>query len=110
MRYIIIVAFYILLFTFGSIFKARAAGTDDLLHPVAHGAGSYALVHLGTVGCKRLTGMGTMPCSLMAGVATAGIGAAVEASQDQSKGNWKKGIAYDLLGIGLSVTVISVEF
>lgn len=110
MKTILTIWFYTVVLVFAFILSASAADTDDLLHPVAHGAGSYALVHIGTVGCKRLTGMGKLPCSLIAGVATASIGAAVEASQNQSKGNWKKGMAYDLIGVGLSIGVINLDF
>lgn len=91
-------------------FAEEQSFTDKMLHPVSHAAGSYALTHAGTVLCKNVTGVGKTTCSFIAGGATALIGIGVEMSQDQTAGNWKKGMAYDVLGIGLSIGIIHLDF
>lgn len=110
MKCVLLVTIYIWLFTFAFIAKAQALDTDKLLHPVAHGAGSYALTHIGTVACKKLTGLGRLPCSLIAGTVTTAIGVGIELQQNQSEGNWKKGIAYDVGGVLIGIGVINLDF
>ena len=84
--------------------------SDDLLHPVAHGAGSYLLTHAGQVVCKKITGLNKTTCSIISGVVTMAIGVAVEATQEQAKGNYKKGLVYDISGVILAVGVIHLDF
>lgn len=87
-----------------------AFDTDSVLHPVAHGAGSYALTHAGTVACKKLTSLNQTACSLISGAVTMGVGIAIEATQEQAEGQWKHGIAYDLAGIGIAIGIINLDF
>ena len=110
MKLILLLTVYIWIFLGITISKAHALNTDSLLHPAAHAGGSYVLTHIGTVACKHITGLSTMPCSLIAGSLATGAGIAVEMSQDQSKGNWKRGIAYDISGVLLSIGVIHLDF
>lgn len=93
-----------------SLAKAQAFTTDDALHPLAHGAGSYALTHAGQVLCKKVTGLSKTPCAFVSGAVVTSIGIAVEVTQDQQAGDWKRGVAYDVAGIALAVGVIHLDF
>lgn len=90
--------------------KASALDTDKVLHPTAHVAGSYALTHVGEVVCKQLTKLSKPICSVISGSLALGVGAAIEASQEQSNGSWKEGILYDASGVGLAIGVIHLDF
>lgn len=87
-----------------------AEDTDTLLHPVAHGAGSYALTHMGEVVCKKVTGLGTLSCTIISAAVATSVGVAVEMTQDQTEGNWKRGLAYDITGVALAIGVINLDF
>jgi len=91
-------------------FLAEAFTSDDLLHPVAHGAGSYMLTHAGQVVCKKITNLEKTTCSVIAAAVTLSVGALVEATQNQSEGNWKKGMLYNASGVALSVGIMSFDF
>ena len=101
---------YIIAGLLSSISYTQAFTTDDALHPVAHGAGSYAITHAATVICKKVTGLDTLPCSLISGSIALSVGVAVELSQDQAQGNYKKGLVYDAAGIGLAIGFINLDF
>lgn len=90
--------------------KASALDTDKVLHPTAHAAGSYALTHVGEVVCRQITKLDKPICSVISGTMALGVGAAIEASQEQSGGTWKKGILYDASGVGLAIGVIHLDF
>jgi len=89
---------------------ADQINTDKLLHPVAHGAGSYVLTHIGEVICVKATDLDKTTCSIISGVVATSAGIAVELLQDQQAGNWKKGVAYDVSGVLLAIGVIHLDF
>lgn len=90
--------------------SASAFDTDQALHPVAHGAGSYALTHMGSIVCTKTTDLSKRACSFIAGAVTLGVGAAIEAAQVQDEGSWKQGMFYDAIGVGVSIAVIHFDF
>lgn len=87
-----------------------AFNTEDILHPVAHGGGSYALTHVGSVLCHKASQLSTLQCSLIGAGSALLLGLAVELTQDQTKRNAAKGIAYDALGAGIAVGIINWDF
>lgn len=89
---------------------AEAFETDDLLHPVAHGAGSYLITHAMTVGCKKITKLKSLPCSLFGAAVAGTVGIAVELTQEQPKKRLFQGLAEDGVGIGLAVGLINIDF
>lgn len=93
-----------------SLQSVWAFDTEDVLHPVAHIGGAYAITHVTHVVCRRVSDRSELFCSLLgAGVAlTAGI--AVEATQSESVGSHSLGVAEDAIGIGLAMTMIHLEF
>lgn len=100
-------AVYIIMGGLLSLSPLSAFTTDDAIHPVAHGGGSYALTHMGYVACKQLTSLKDGPCKLIAASAALSIGIAVEASQSQTKANAMKGLGYDAIGIGVCLGILS---
>ncbi len=91
--------------------RTYAVNSDDLLHPVAHAAGSYAVTHITEVVCKKVSTKSKLTCSLIGvGVAIA-VGAAVEVTQkgEDARGH-ARGILQDLGGAGLAFGIINLDF
>lgn len=90
--------------------KVYAFTSDDLLHPVAHGAGSYLLTHAGEVVCKKITKLNKTTCSIISGVIATGVGVAVEATQSEGMKDHAKSYLENGTGVILAIGVIHVDF
>ncbi len=91
------------------ITNTYAFTSDDLLHPVAHAAGSYMITHVGTVVCKKVTGLSKTPCSIISGAVATGLGVAIEMSQP-SEADHKKSYMQNAAGVLLAIGVIHLDF
>lgn len=106
--------FTLFIFTFWilaicSFSKVQAFTTDDLLHPVAHGAGSYLLTHTGEVICRRLSDWDKTTCSIVSGVVATSIGVAVELTQPK-EANHTKSYIENAAGVILAIGIIHLDF
>lgn len=93
-----------------SFSKVYAFTSDDALHPVAHGAGSYALTHIGEVTCRKLTNFGKLSCSLISGAIATGVGIAVESTQSESAKDHARSYVENATGVILAIGVINLDF
>ena len=92
-----------------SITYVYAFTTDDLLHPVAHGAGSYVITHTSEVICRKITGYGKTTCSIVGGIVATSAGIAVEMTQPKES-NHMKSYLQNASGVLLAIGVIHLDF
>lgn len=103
MKYLLILSWFVL------TSSAFGYTSDDLLHPVAHGAGSYLLTHAGEVVCKKVSGWSKTTCSIISGAVATGIGAAIEATQPPED-NHTKSYVENAAGVILAIGMIHLDF
>lgn len=87
-----------------------AITSEDLLHPVAHGAGSYVITHVSEVVCRKLINMNKLSCSIVGGVLATSAGMLVESTQHESRKDHAKSYIENTTGILLAIGVINVDF
>lgn len=92
------------------ITNSYAFNSDDLLHPVAHGAGSYLLTHSAEVACRKVSNMGKTTCSIIGGLIATTAGIAVELTQHESNRDHAKSLIENGAGVVLAIGVIHLDF
>lgn len=110
MKYIVLVTVYIWVALILTIAKAHAFPSDELIHPVAHGAGSYMLTHVSEVVCVKVSDASKLTCSIVGGMIATTVGIAIEASQKESGKLHANSYIENGAGVLLAIGVINLDF
>ncbi len=88
--------------------NANPVESEEAVHDTAHAAGSFAVNHLLYAGCNSVVGKKNL-CLLSSVATTFGLGLLKE-KLDGPKDNHLKGIIFNSIGLGSSITLIKLSY
>lgn len=87
-----------------------AINQDDLLHGAAHFGGEYVVTHVGEVICTKAVGKEhKLSCSIVSAIVATAANVGYKASQ-KFPNDTNRAVISGLLGAGLAITIINLDF